>query len=39
MKEMVFGNNPLKNIFCYSNNPSDIFDFSTKDATFKKLDV
>jgi len=39
MKEIVFINNPLKNIFCYSNNPSDLFDFSTKDATFKNVDI
>jgi len=39
MKELVFENNPLKNIFCYSNNPSDLFDFSTYLATFKNLDI
>jgi len=39
MKEIVFGNNPLKNIFCYSNNPSDLFDFSTDKATFKDVDI
>ena len=39
MKEIVFENNPLKNIFCYSNNPSDLFDFSTYLATFKNLDI
>ena len=39
MKSKVFCNNPLKNIFCYTNNPSDIFDFSTKDATFKNVDI
>ena len=39
MKEMVFGNNPLKNIFCYSNNPYDLFDFSTEYATFRNVDI
>ena len=39
MKEVVFGNNPLKNIFCYSSNPSDLFDFSTDKATFKDVDI
>jgi len=39
MKEVVFGNNPLKNIFCYSNNPSDLFDFSTVKVTFKGVDI
>ena len=39
MKQVVFGNNPLKNIFCYSSNPSDLFDFSTDDATFKNVDI
>ena len=39
MKEVVFGNNPLKNIFCYSNNPSDFFDFSTDKATFNNVDI
>ena len=38
-KKRVFGNNPLKNIFCYSNNPSDLFDFSTEYATFKNVDI
>ena len=39
MEQVVFGNNPLKNIFCYSNNPSDLFDFSTKLATFNNVDT
>ena len=39
MKEMVFGNNPLKNIFCYSNMPSDLFDFSMDNATFYNVDI
>jgi len=39
MKKRVFENNPLKNIFCYSNNPSDLFDFSLNDATFKDVDI
>jgi len=39
MKEIVFEKNPLKNIFCYSNNPSDLFDFSANDATFKNVDI
>ena len=39
MEEMVFCDNPLKNIFCYSNNQSDLFDFSTKKPTFKNVDI
>ena len=39
MKERVFGNNPLKNNFCYSNNPSELLDFSASFPTFKKLDI
>ena len=39
MRERVFGNNPLKNIFCYSNNPSALIDFSKKDATFWNVDI
>lgn len=39
MKEIVFADNPLKNIFCYSNNPSTFFEFSTEHATFKNLDI
>ena len=39
MSKVVFGNNPLQNIFCYSNNPSDLFDFSTENATFYKVDI
>ena len=39
MRERVFGNNPLKNIFCYSNNPPDLFDFSSAFATFKNVDI
>ena len=39
MKEIVFANNPLKHIFCYSNNPSTFFDFSTKKPTFQNLDI
>ena len=36
---MAFGNNPLKNIFCYSNNPPKIFDFSVEYSTFKNVDI
>jgi len=39
MKQVVFENNPLKNIFCYSNNPPDLFDFSSAFATFKNVDI
>ena len=39
MDRVVFENNPLKNIFCYSNDPSDVFDFSTDDATFKDVNI
>jgi hypothetical protein len=39
MKAVVFNNNPLKNIFCYSNNPSDLVDFSSFYATFKDVDI
>jgi len=39
MKKIVFGNNPLKNIFCYSNIPSELFDFSTEYATFNNVDI
>jgi len=39
MEEKVFGHNPLKNIFCYSNNPPNLIDFSKKDATFSNVDI
>jgi len=39
MKQVVFENNPLKNIFCYSNNPPDFYDFSSSFATFKNVDI
>ena len=39
MKQKVFFDNPLKNIFCYSKNPSNLFDFTTEDATFKNVDI
>jgi len=35
----AFSNNPLKNIFCYSNNPPDFFVFSTDKATFNNVDI
>ena len=38
MKELVFENNPLKHIFCFSNNPSDLYDFPKYNATFKDVD-
>ena len=39
MKQIVFAYNPLKNIFCYSKNPSNMFDFTTENATFKNVDI
>ena len=39
MDEVVFENNPFKNIFYFSKNPPDLFDFSTDDATFKNVDI
>ena len=39
MKEVVFDNNLLKIIFCYSNNPPDLVDFSNDPATFKNVDI
>ena len=38
MEGLVFQNTPLKNIFCYSNNPPDIEDFSSSFATIYNVD-
>ena len=39
MKEVVFGNSPLKIIFLYSQIPPDFFDFISKNATFENVNI